>query len=201
MISVGLTGGIASGKSTVAALFENLGVPIIYADKISREVVALGTDGLRKVQSLFGNEVLDPSGELNRSALRAIVFANPKKRQQLESLLHPLIRSRSDELEKLAEDSGAPYLVFEIPLLLETHRYEDMDRVLVIDVHEKTQINRVMRRDNCSEAQAREILAVQSSRAERLAIATDVISNEGDEHELKSAVDELHKVYLELATA
>lgn len=200
MLKVGLTGGIASGKSTVAKYFEALGTPVIYADIIAREVVAVGSDGLRAVHSAFGDNVIDSHGELNRAALREIVFSDAKKRKQLEGILHPLIRTRSDELEALAKNSGAAYVVFEIPLLLETGRYKDMDRVLVVDVQESTQITRVMQRDNCSETQAIKILAVQSGRQDRLAIADDIIKNEGELQELKSAVTELHERYLTLAT-
>lgn len=200
MLKVGLTGGIASGKSTVAKYFEALGTPVIYADIIAREVVAVGSDGLRAVHSAFGDNVIDSHGELNRAALREIVFSDAEKRKQLEGILHPLIRTRSDELEALAKNSGAAYVVFEIPLLLETGRYKDMDRVLVVDVQESTQITRVMQRDNCSETQAIKILAVQSGRQDRLAIADDIIKNEGELQELKSAVTELHERYLTLAT-
>lgn len=199
MQKIGLTGGIASGKSTVASVFESHGIPVIYADKIAREVVAIGSKGLHAIRQAFGDEVIDDTGALNRSALREIVFSDRSKKTLLESILHPLIRARSDELEVAARDTGAPYVVFEIPLLLETGRHKDMDEVVVVDVSEKVQIARVMARDNCSEDQAKKILAVQSKRAERLAIADDVILNEGDKTGLYQAVANLHEKYLALA--
>jgi len=199
MLKVGLTGGIASGKSTVAKLFETLDIPVIYADKIAREVVAPGSEGLHKVRTVFGEEIIAADGELDRQSLRHIVFSDPDKRKLLESILHPLIRAQSDALESAAAKAGAHYVVFEIPLLLETDRYKDMHRVLVVDVEESTQIQRVMSRDACSEQQAKKILAVQSTRADRLAIAHDVIKNDGDIEHLESSVINLHKLYLKLA--
>lgn len=201
MLKVGLTGGIASGKSTVAALFESAGAPVIYADKISRDVVKLESEGLAAIHNIFGDRVLHGSGELNRAALREIVFSDPEKRKLLESLLHPLIRSRSDTLEAEARAAGAAYVVFEIPLLLEAGRYKDMDRVVVVDVQQSTQIARVIQRDNCSEAQAEKILAAQSSREERLKIANDIIQNDGDEADLKEAVAALDTSYRKQAVS
>lgn len=198
MLKIGLTGGIASGKSTVASVFESHGAPVIYADKIAREVVAKGSKGLEAIRQTFGESVINNAGELNRSALRDIVFSDQNKKKCLESILHPLIRARSDELEIAARESGAPYVVFEVPLLLETGRHKDMNKVIVVDVSEKMQISRVMTRDNCSEDQAEKILAVQSKRADRLAIADDVILNEGDKTDLYQTVEDLHEKYLAL---
>lgn len=195
MLKIGLTGGIASGKSTVASVFESHGIPVIYADKIAREVVATGSKGLNAIRQAFGESVIDGTGELKRSTLREIVFSDQSKKKLLESILHPLIRARSDELEVAARESGAPYVVFEIPLLLETGRHKDMNKVIVVDVSEKVQISRVMTRDNCSEDQAEKILAVQSKRADRLAIADDVILNEGDKTDLYQTVADLHEKY------
>lgn len=199
MLKVGLTGGIASGKSTVARLFHGLGRPIIDADLLAREVVQKGSPGLLAVREAFGPSVLTSNGELDRKALRARVFNEPGKRKTLESILHPLIRARSDQLEQQARSSGAPYVIFEIPLLLETGRYQDMDTVLVVDVPEHTQIERVMQRDNCSAEQASKILAAQTSREARLEIADDVITNTGSLRELEGAVQELHLKYSALA--
>lgn len=199
MLKVGLTGGIASGKSTVARLFAAEGVPVIDADAIAREVVAPESEGLARIREHFGDDVIDANGALDRAALRAIIFADSDKKALLESLLHPLIRARSDELEQRARRDGAAYAIFEIPLLLESGRQRDMDCVLVVDVAEATQVARVTRRDNCSAEQAHQILAAQSPRAARLAIADDVIENDGEERELAAAVKRLHHQYLDRA--
>jgi len=199
MLKIGLTGGIASGKSTVARLFESHGVALIYADRIAREVVAVGSDGLAAVSETFGTEVISPSGELDRQALRVLIFSDDAKRKTLESILHPLILERSNALEAQARDASAPYVIFEIPLLIETGRDADMHRVLVVDVLESTQVARVMARDKCSEQQAQDILTAQSSRDTRLASADDVISNEGTLEDLEQQVEKLHQQYMELA--
>ncbi len=199
LLKVGLTGGIASGKSTVASLFAQHGAPIIDADQISRQVVQKGSDGLAAVRARFGPEIIDTEGELNRAALRKIVFADPQQRAALESLLHPLIRARSDEQERQAAELNHPYVIFEIPLLLETKRHLDMDCVLVVDVPETLQIERVMQRDNCDETQARSILSAQTSREIRLQAADDVIDNSKDLSHLKQAVKALHQKYTALA--
>ncbi|MGB0867492.1 MAG: dephospho-CoA kinase [Granulosicoccaceae bacterium] len=201
MLKIGLTGGIASGKSTVAKLFESLDVPVIYADKIAREVVKPGSEGLRAIAQQFGDEIIDDSGSLDRRQLREIIFSDQNKKELLESILHPLIRKQSDDLESQARLAGHPYVIFEIPLLLETNRHKDMDRVLVVDVSAETQIARVVARDKSSAEAAKKILAMQSSRADRLAIADDVIENEGEIDRLELAVQSLHKKYLVMSTA
>ncbi len=199
MLKVGLTGGIASGKSTVARLFADHGCPMIDADLISREVVQKDSPGLLAVRAAFGPSVLTSSGELDRKALRERVFSDPAQRKILESILHPLIRARSDELEQQARSRGCPYLIFETPLLLETGRHRDMDTVLVVDVPEQLQIERVMQRDECNAEQATKILAAQTTREARLEIADDVITNTGSLQELEDAVHGLHLKYSALA--
>jgi len=199
MLHIGLTGGIASGKSTVARLFGELGAPVIDADQLSRDVVKPGTPGLQGIRQIFGESVISADGSLDRAALRRIVFDEPAKRVELEQLLHPLIRAASDALADTYRARGTAYAVFEIPLLLESERYKDVDRVVVVDVPEETQIQRVMARDQSSEAQAKKILAAQSSRAARLAIADDVIDNTGSLASLKTAVSTLHQRYLQEA--
>jgi len=195
---VGLTGGIASGKSTVAELFAKLGVPIVDSDLIAREVVAPGSPGLAAIRQRFGDEVLAADGGLERRRLRRLVFADPAARADLEAITHPLIRER---MRQLNESVRAPYVINAIPLLAEGGGRRDLDRVLVVDCPEALQISRVMARDQIDEAAARAVLAAQASRAARLAIADDVLVNEGDLAALEAAVQTLHERYLALASA
>jgi dephospho-CoA kinase len=195
-LRIGLTGGIASGKSTVGDRFQELGVPVIDADVASRAVVGLGTTGLIQVARRFGQGVLSATGELNRAALRELIFDDIKARQDLEGILHPLIRTYMEEHAAVAL---GPYLVMAIPLLVEQGRPHDrVDRVLVIDVDEAVQIHRVMARDGSSMAHAHAILASQASRAARLQAADDVIANTGSVTDLRHSVDRLHENYLRL---
>jgi dephospho-CoA kinase len=196
MLRIGLTGGIASGKSTVERLFAAYGIPIIDSDVIAREVVAPGTPGLAQVRARFGDEVLLADGGLDRRALRRLVFADPAARRDLEAIVHPLIRSAMAERSAAA---GGPYQINVIPLLVEGGRRATLDRVLVVDCPEALQIERVMQRDHITEAEARAILAAQVSRSERLAAADDVIVNDGDAAALQAQVDALHAKYLRLA--
>lgn len=196
VLRVGLTGGIASGKSTVSTAFTQLGVPVIDADEVAREVVAPGTPGLQAVVRRFGEQVLDPAGALNRGALRAMIFQDPQARRDLEAILHPLIRHRMDTL---AEATTGPYVVMAIPLLVEGGPSDRVDRILVVDTDESAQVQRVQTRDHVDEAQARAILAAQASRAQRLSVADDVLENRGSVAELRQAVEKLHSRYLQLA--
>lgn len=196
MLRIGLTGGIASGKSTVERLFAAHGVPIIDSDLIAREVVALGTPGLAQVRARFGDEVLLADGSLDRRALRRLVFADPAARRDLEAILHPLIRSSMADRSAAA---GGAYQINVIPLLIEGSRRTSVDRVLVVDCPETLQIARVMQRDQVTEPEARAILAAQASREQRLAAADDVIVNDGDVAALQAQVDALHAKYLRLA--
>jgi dephospho-CoA kinase len=193
---VGLTGGIASGKSLVGAMFVKLGASLIDTDVVAREVVALGTPGLAAVTAQFGPGVLLPSGELNRPALRTLVFADDAKRRQLEAILHPLIRSRTRA--KLGE-LEAPYALVAVPLLVETNFGELVDRILVVDAPESAQLERLMRRDAIPRAEALEMLRAQVDRATRLKAAHDVIDNSGTTDATRRQVESLHRRYLELA--
>ncbi len=193
---VGLTGGIASGKSAVARMFQSLGVPLIDTDVIARDVVAPGEPGLAAVRDAFGDEVLTEDGQLDRSRLRERVFSDPAQRRRLESILHPLIRTRA--LAQL-DDTDAPYVIADIPLLLETGFYELVDRVLVVDCEPETQIQRLMERDGVSRELATGMLSAQASRKNRIAIANDVLDNDGDLENTRQQVDSLHRNYLELA--
>ena len=198
VLRVGLTGGIASGKSTVSAAFTQLGVPVIDADEVAREVVAPGTPGLQAVVRRFGQQLLDPAGALKRGALRALIFQDPQARHDLEAILHPLIRSR---MEALADATTGPYVVMAIPLLVEGGPSDRVDRILVVDADESAQVQRVQARDHVDDSQARAILAAQASRAQRLSVADDVLENRGTVAELRQAVEKLHGHYLQLAGA
>jgi dephospho-CoA kinase len=192
-LRIGLTGGIASGKSTVAQRFTDLRVPVIDADVAARAVVASGTPGLARVIERFGPGVLAQNGELDRRALRDLIFSNPGARRDLESILHPLIRA---DMERSADQAVGPYIVLAIPLLIEGGPSDRVDRILVVDVDEAVQLQRVMERDGCTSEQAHAILASQAGRSARLAVADDVLQNAGTVTDLRQAVDRLHEHYL-----
>lgn len=200
MFRVGLTGGIASGKSTVASLFAALGVPVIDADVIARDVVAPGSALLGKVRAEFGEEVLAPDGSLDRRALRTRVFGEGAEaidaRRRLESLTHPAIRA---EMDARSASAGGPYQILAIPLLVEGGARGRVDRVLVVDADEATQIRRLQARDGSTLSEARAILAAQTDRARRRAAADDVITNDGDLVALAAQVEALHASYLDAA--
>jgi dephospho-CoA kinase len=195
-LRIGLTGGIASGKSTVAQRFTEHGIPVVDADAAARVVVAPGTPGLAQVVERFGPGVLDSRGVLDRRALRDLIFNDPSSRRDLEAILHPLIRAA---MEQSAEAAAGPYIVMAIPLLVEGGAADRVDRILVVDVDESVQLQRVMARDGSSLEQARAILASQSSRSARLAAADDVLLNSGTVTDVRQAVDRLHEKYLRLA--
>jgi dephospho-CoA kinase len=197
-LRIGLTGGIASGKSTVARRFSELEVPVIDADESSRSVVAPGQPGLGQVVAAFGAGLLTADGELDRRALRRLVFADPLKRQELERILHPLIRA---DMERRAQDAVGPYLVLAIPLLVEGGGRNRVDRILVVDAPEAIQLDRLVARDSVGIDEARAILAAQSNRTDRLQAADDVLVNTGTVPELRQEVDRLHQRYLRLAGA
>jgi len=195
---VGVTGGIASGKSTVARAFAALGVPWVDADDVAREVVEPGEPALAEIAGRYGERVLQADGSLNRRALREIVFADEGERRWLESVTHPRIRQRIvAHLERLQAE-GAPYVLLVSPLLFESGQSELADRCLVIDVPESLQIARTAARDDVDDAQARAIVAAQMPRSERLARADDVIDNTGSEADLAAQVAELDRRYREM---
>ena len=192
---VGLTGGIASGKTRVSELLAQLGADIIDTDVIAHQVVAHGSKGLARVVAEFGYEVLDSQGELDRRALRKKVFADPSARKRLESILHPLI---SQQAGRELAASKAAYAVLVVPLLVEAPSLQQLcDRILVVDVPEAVQIERVCARDDISEEDAQRILAAQADRQQRLAIADDVLDNSGSMEALGEKVKGLHQRYLE----
>ncbi|MCE8040670.1 dephospho-CoA kinase [Halomonas daqingensis] len=198
---VGVTGGIASGKSTVARAFAALGVPWVDADDVAREVVEPGEPALAEIAGRYGERVLQANGGLNRRAVREIVFADESERRWLESVTHPRIRQRIvAHLERLQAE-GAPYVLLVSPLLFESGQSELADRCLVIDVPESLQIARTAARDDVDDAQARAIVAAQMPRSERLARADDVIDNTGSEADLAAQVAELDRRYRLLTTS
>lgn len=195
MLIIGLTGGIASGKTTVADLFAARGVPQVDADVSAREVVAVGSPGLAAVVEAFGPEMLTPDGELDRRVLRQRIFADPAERKRLEGILHPLI---GQHLRKSLAALSGSYALLIAPLLLEGQLSQTVHRVLVVDVPEEMQIQRVMQRDGSSREEAEAILQAQMPRQERLARADDIIRNDGDLQALERQVDALHQHYLQL---
>jgi dephospho-CoA kinase len=197
---VALTGGIASGKSTVANLFATHGVPLIDTDVIAREVVEPGQPALTAVTQAFGREVLDPDGRLDRRRLREIVFSDAAARARLEAILHPAIRAAMERQSVAAAQAG-PYQVLVIPLLAEGGRRDHVDRVLVVDTPETVQIERLMARDAVTREQAEASLRAQAQRATRLGIADDVVTNTGRIDDLREQVAELHARYVKLAAA
>ena len=189
---VGLTGGIGSGKSAVCREFERLDVPIVDADIVSREVVEPGTDGLRAIVDLFGIEILDADGTLDRARMRQLIFEDEKKRVMLESELHPRIRDRiRDQLDAIE----TPYTIMCVPLLVEKHGYENIDRVLVVDCPLETQISRVMSRDSLTRQQVESIMKTQASREQRLRLADDIVENAYGIEALRDPVRTLHTKY------
>jgi dephospho-CoA kinase len=196
MFRIALTGGIASGKSAVATLFEARGVPVVDIEVKARDVVAPGTPALEAIRARFGDAVLLPDGSLDRRALREQVFADPAARRDLEAITHPAIRER---MQAWSRTAAGPYQIHMIPLLAEGGGRRDFNRVLVVDCPEELQIQRVMQRDGVDANSARNVLAAQASRAERLAIADDVIVNDGDRDKLSQDVDALHRRYLQLS--
>ena len=193
---VALTGGIASGKSTVADMFGELGAVLIDTDVIARDVVLPGTAGLQDIVDSFGADLLDADGMLDRPAMRRLVFADDAKRQQLEAVLHPRIRQ---EAERQMQTRGGPYQIVIVPLLVESPLKSLVDRIVVVDCSEDVQLERLLARDTGTKDQARRMMAAQASREERLALADDVIANDADIDETRSQVAALHARYLSFA--
>lgn len=196
MLIIGLTGGIGSGKSTVADLFAEFGIDLVDADQAARDVVKPGTKALADIESHFGSDVIRSDGSLDRPALRKIVFADQQQRLWLENLLHPLI---NEQLRWQLQRCQSPYCLLVSPLLLETDQHKLTQRVLVIDVSEETQLKRTLQRDGSNEATVRGIIAAQIDRVRRLQAADDIIDNEVSLEQLKQRVKALHDEYLQLA--
>jgi dephospho-CoA kinase len=198
MLKIGLTGGIGSGKTSVARLFAGLGSPVLDADVIAHQLVAKGQPALVKIQQAFGSKIVKPDGSLDRSHLREIVFSDPEQKQKLEAILHPLVyKTLQAELEQLS----APYCIICIPLLFETNMLHFVDRILVVDCPVETQIERVKNRDHLSTARIESIIASQASRTLRKSKADDLIDNSKTESGLAEQVKKLHNLYISLSAS
>lgn len=196
-LRIGMTGGIGSGKSTVSQYFRELGVTVMDADEVTRELTARGQPALEEIRRVFGDMAIDDQGELSRVFLRSRIFTNDEQRRQLEAILHPRVydylASNSDTLQE-------PYVIWVIPLLLETDASDRVDRVLVIDCPESVQKQRAMVRDKQSDTEINRIMSRQVSRQIRLQQADDIILNDNNQTDLKAQVADLHRSYLALAT-
>lgn len=193
---VGLTGGIGSGKSTVAEIFAAHGIEVINADQLARDVVDPGSEALEGIASHFGQDILDSSGELKRQRLREIIFSDSSQRQWLEQLLHPLI---ADLMKSRLANTSSLYCILESPLLLESEQHELADRVLLVDASEENQLARTLRRDQSDSDTIKAIMASQISREDRRKRADDILENDFDIADLQSKVDTLHQHYSKLA--
>ena len=197
-LTIGLTGGIASGKSLVESQFRALGVPVLDADQVSRDVVAPPSDALNEVAERFGAEFITAEGTLDRRRMRELVFSDASAKQRLEAILHPHIRQR---LKQWRDAQTAPYCIISVAILLETGMRTLVDRVLVIDVPVETQMLRLTVRDGIAETLASSMIAAQTHRQVRLDAAHDVIQNTGTVEQTQGEVARLHRLYLELARA
>ncbi len=198
MLIIGLTGGIASGKSTVARLFRGLGVPIIDADEISRELVEPGSICLDQIAAEFGNVILDSDSRLDRRKLRELIFNDPSARRRLEAILHPAIRR---EMQCRVDKLDSPYCILVIPLLIEANQRDLVDRVLVVDVAVDVQRQRLRERDHATETLIDAMLSAQTDRQTRLAAAEDVLTNDSNLADLDQQVRSLHQRYQTLAAS
>jgi len=193
MLKIGLTGGIGSGKSTVAKLFEDLGIPVIDADVIAHQLVELGQPALVSIAKQFGKNILTQSGSLNRERLREIIYSNATQKKNLEAILHPLVY---DQIQYQIDSLSSPYCLICIPLLVETQMEHFVDRILVIDCSVEDQFSRVKNRDRLSDNRINSIIASQASRNDRLAVADDIIDNANGTQVLAEQVKKLHNLYM-----
>ena len=196
MFTVGLTGGIGSGKTTIARFFLDQNIQVIDADQVARKVVEPGTAALSSIKKRFGSEILINEETLNRPLLREKIFQNNYQRIWLESLLHPLIK---EKITQLIESSGSQYVILESPLLLETNQHKLVNRILVVDVSPEVQLERALLRDGGSEATIKAIMNSQISRNDRLRLADDIINNERNFQSVQARLREFHQNYLNLA--
>jgi len=199
---IGLTGGVGSGKSTVASVLHRLGAGIVDADSLAHELTGSGGAAIDLLRAEFGDSAIGPDGALDRAAMRALAFADPAVRQRLEAVLHPLIRANAERRARALAERGAPYIVFVVPLLVESaHWHGQLERVLVVDCSEAVQLERVAARPGLDRTIAARIVAAQASRASRLAAADDVLFNEAPLPIIETRVAELHSSYLALAAS
>ena len=196
MLKIGLTGGIGSGKTTIADLFSELDVPVIDADTIAREVVASGSQALEQIRLSFGERVIAADGSLDRSAMRELIFADTEQKRKLEAIVHPKVRQ---SILKRVASLDASYCIISVPLLVESGMVKLVDRVLVVDCPVEIQIQRVTKRDRLDETIVRAIIASQASREQRKALADDLIDNASPDSMLAEQVKKLHNLYLYLS--
>ena len=204
MLVIGLTGGIASGKSAACKHFHTLGAAVLSADVLAREVVTIGSEGLDALVEAFSSIILLPNGELDRKALRNLILESQDARETVNSITHPRIRTLSEKRIDDAKSEGFDYLIYEVPLLVETQQVDRFDRIVVVDVPLQLQIDRLLERDSkdggkINIEQAHAMLNAQASREERLAVANDVIDNSGTLEQLYEQVESLHQSYLLLS--
>lgn len=198
--SVGLTGGVGSGKSTIAAMLAVCGAGVVDADALAHRLTEAGGEAIEPLRALFGDASIGADGSLDRTRMRTRIFSDPAARMQLESLLHPMIRTAMQERAGALIAGGSAYVVFVIPLLVEAgNRRSNVDRVLVIDCSEATQMSRVRARAGIDEEMARKIIGVQATRPQRLAAADDVLLNEAPIDDIEPRVARLHRAYLRAA--
>lgn len=193
---IGLTGGIGSGKSAASEAFENLGVRIIDTDRISHLLTSVNSDCLTTIAHTFGSDIVE-KGQLNRGKLRKIIFADEVARNKLENILHPRIRHK---VEQALSEANEPYVIVVVPLLVEKKKYEFINRILVIDCDEQIQIDRVKKRNNLSENEVKNIMRTQATRQQRLAVADDVIHNDGNLSSLLEQVERYNKKYTHISS-
>jgi dephospho-CoA kinase len=194
---IGLTGGIGSGKSSAARLFQALGAGVVDVDDISHALTKAAGKAIPEIIRQFGPDFVQADGSLDRARMRELVFKDPQAKNRLEAILHPLIGAQARDQ---VDHAKQPYVVLVVPLLLERNAYQDMvQRIAVVDCSEQTQVERTMRRSNLSEPAVRAIMAAQISRADRLAKADDVLNNDGNEEALRQQVEVLHQRYLGLS--
>lgn len=196
MLKIGLTGGIGCGKSTAINAFRALGVPVIDADKISKNLVNKGNPALTEISKCFGREILLSNGELDRAKLKKIVFSNAQSLEKLETIIHPYVRL--EIIQRISRLSGYPYVVVDIPLLVEKNYMQIFDRIIVVDCLPEQQISRVLLRDTLDEPTLKSIIKKQASREERLAIATDKLDNSAGIKTLNKQIKKLHADFLNL---
>ncbi|MDH5764967.1 MAG: dephospho-CoA kinase [Gammaproteobacteria bacterium] len=196
MLIIGLTGGIGSGKSTVADLFRQRNIPVIDTDEIARELVKPGQPALKEIVKLFGSEIINNQGELNRQLLAQLTFNNNQARKNLEAILHPRIfKCMNDQIQHLT----SPYVITVIPLLIETGELNQVNHILLVDCPEEIQIQRVRQRDQRDEQQIKEIINAQATRKERLLAANDIIENQGDIASLDAKIEKFHQKFLNMS--
>ena len=198
MLKIALTGGIGSGKTTVSDYFRELGAPVIDADETSHEVTQAGEPAVQKISDAFGDSVVDCDGNLDRTALRNIVFGDPESRKLLESILHPEIRRRMNDA---ASRTQSPYCLFSIPLLIETSQHTRYDRILVVETSEDRRRTWIQARSDLTEGEITAILSAQVSDEQRRGAADDLLINDGGIDDLHARIDRLHQTYLALSTA